>query len=333
MTRAPIVASLGVAALLAIECSSPREEKTPGNPAAAAAVTLPANITSLAAINRSSTVVAGLADGQIVTWNPRERTPVIALKPHATRVLAVGSTSDGHELWSVASDGSLARTPISPGSPTISQPVDLGPAPTRAAAFSADGSMLVTGGEFGELRVFDTASSTLRQQLRGHRTELQDLAIRPGSAIVASASAEADLRIWDASTGREIGFVDSDLSLFALGFSPRDGTLASGGVDRRLTLHETTTFKPVAHVSLQAPKLVAALAWSPDGRFIALADIDDETLSKGGVQIVDADSRAVVASLDTGGTPVRSMTFVADPPTVVAVVGRDLRAWSVASLK
>ena len=334
MTRAAIVASLGVAALLTFTCATPREEKAAAPTASpSATVTLPADITSLAAINRSSTVVAGLADGQIVTWNPGERTPVIALKPHATRVLAVGSTSDGHELWSVASDGSLARTPISPGSPTISQRVDLGPAPTRAAAFSAEGSMLVTGGEFGELRVFDTASSTLRQQLRGHRTELQDLAIRPGSAIVASASAEADLRIWDAATGREIGFVDGDLSLFALGFSPRDGTLASGGVDRRLTLHETTTFEPVAHVSLQAPKLVAALAWSPDGRFIALGDVDDETLSKGGVQIVDADSRAIVASLDTGGTPVSRLAFAAAPLTVVAIVGRDLRGWRLATVK
>lgn len=334
VTRTPFVASLSVAALLTITCASPREEKAAVLAAPpSATITLPANITSLAAINRSSTVVAGLADGQVITWNARDRMPAVTLKPHAARVLAVGSTSDGHELWSLASDGSLARTVISPTPQTTSQRVDLGPAPTRAAAFSADGSMLVAGGEFGEIRVFDTASSALRQQLVGHRTELQDLAIRPGTAIVASASAEADLRIWDAATGREIGFVDSDLSLFALGFSPRDGTLASGGVDRRLTLRETTTFKPVGHVSLPAPRMVAALAWSPDGRLIAMGDIDDETLSKGGVQIVDADSHAVVASLDTGGTPVRSMTFVADPDTVVAIIGRDLRAWKLAAAR
>ena len=120
---------------------------------------------------------------------------------------------------------------------------------------------------------------------------------------MASASAEADLRIWDTAAGREIGSVDSDLSLFALGFSPRDGTLASGGVDRRLTLRDPSTFKPVGEVALPAPRMVAALAWSPDGRFIALGDIDDETLSKGGIRMIDAASRAVVATLDTGGRP------------------------------
>jgi WD40 repeat protein len=255
------------------------------------------------------------------------------LKPHAARVLAVGSTADGRELWSVASDGSLARTPITPGAQSTSRQVDLGTVPTRAAAFSADGSMLVTGGELGEIRVFDTTSGGLRQQLRGHRTELQYLAVRPGSTIVASASAEADLRIWDTASGRQIGFVDGDLSFFAVGFSPRDGTLASGGVDRRLTLRDPTTFKPTGILVLQAPRMVATLAWSPDGRFIALGDLDDETLSKGGVQIVDATtSRAVATRLDTGSVPVAALVF-ADAGTIVGIVGRDLRAWTVAAVR
>ncbi len=210
--------------------------------------------------------------------------------------------------------------------------VDLGAAQPRAAAFSADGSFVVTGGEFGEIRVFDTASGALRHQLRGHRTELQFLAVRPGSAIVASASAEADLRIWNTSAGREIGSVDGLLSLFALGFSPRDGTLASGGVDRRLTLRHPTTFRPAGELALQAPRMVATLAWSPDGRFIALGDLDDETLSKGGVQVVDVGRRAVVAGLDTGGAPAGTLVFV-NTGMVVATVGRDLRAWTVTAVR
>ena len=150
---------------------------------------------------------------------------------------------------------------------------------------------------------------------------------------MASASAEADLRIWDTAAGRQIGLVESDLSLFALGFSPRDGTLASGGVDRRLTLRDPTTFKPVGDLVLQAPRMVSALAWSPDGRFIALGDIDDETLSKGGIQIVNAVSRAVVTRLDTGNAPAGALVFAGDGGMVVGIVGRDLRAWSVAAVR
>jgi WD40 repeat protein len=245
-------------------------------------------------------------------------------------VLAVGSAPDGREVLSVASDGSLARTGTASGSAATMRRVDLGAVPTRAAAFSTDGAMLVTGGEFGEIRVFDTATSALRQQLRGHRTELQDLAVRPGSAIVASASAESDLRIWDTSTGRELGFVDSDLSIFALAFSPRDGALASGGVDRRLTLRDPATFKPTSELALQAPRMVASLAWSPDGRLLAVGDLDDLTLSKGGIQIIEAATRAVVAVLDTGGVPASRVAFVADGGMVVAILGRELHAWAIA---
>ena len=298
-----------------------------------AAVTLAADISSLSAINKSPNVAAGLADGHVVVWNAREATPAVVLKPHAAKVLAVGSTADGRELWSVGVDGSLALTRIAPGANSTSRRLDFGAAPARAAAFSTDGAMLVTGGEFGEIRVFDAPSGALQRQLRGHRTELQSLAVRPGSAIVASASAEADLRIWDVPTGRQISSVEGDLSLFALAFSPRDGTLASGGVDRRLTLRDSTTFKVVGQVALQAPKMVATLAWSPDGRFIAVGDIDDESLSKGGIQVFDASSRPAIASLDTGQVPAACVVFAGDGGMVVAAVGRDLRAWSVAALR
>jgi WD40 repeat protein len=188
--------------------------------------------------------------------------------------------------------------------------------------------MLVTGGEFGELRVFDTASGAMKQRIYGHRTELQAIAIGPRSSTIATASAESDLRIWDAATGRAIANFQGELSLFALAFSPRDGTLASGGVDRRLTLRSPSTFKPVSALALQAPKLVATVAWSPDGRVIALGDLDDETLSKGGISILDASTRAVVGTLDTTGVAVRALAFP-DLSTVVAIIDRDLRAWMV----
>lgn len=331
MTRTPAFVLVGTAAVLGVAAFS--GQAPTGTVSPSATVSLPADITSLTAINQSSTVAAGLADGQVAVWNGRDTAPTFVLKSHAARVLAVGSTAEGREVWSVASDGSLARTRIDSGVRPTLRRLDLGAAPTRAAAFSADGSILVTGGEFGEIRVFDTASGALRNQLRGHRTELQYLAVRPGAAIVASASAEADLRIWDTAAGREIGFVESDLSLFALGFSPRDGTLASGGVDRRLTLRDPSTFKAVGEVALQAPRMVAALAWSPDGRFIALGDIDDETLSKGGIQVVNAANRAVVTRLDTGNAPAGALVFVGDGGMVVGIVGRDLRAWNVAAVR
>jgi len=327
MARSLALMSVGVAAVLAVAIVS---GQAPAGPVPiAASLTLPSDITSLTAINRSSTIAVGLKDGRVAVWNGQDAAPSALLKPHTEQVIAVGSSADGGEVWSLATDGSLARTPVTSGAASTSRRIETGTARMRAAVFSADASLLVAGGEHGEIRVFDTASGALRQTLRGHRTELQVLALRPGTATLASASAEADLRLWDAAAGRELGFVDGDLSLFALAFSPRDGMLAAGGVDRRLTLRAPATLKPAAQMTLQAPRMAATLAWSPDGRLIALGDLDDETLSKGGIQIVDAATLVAIAHLDTGSMPADALVFSSDGRTVVGFSGPVLRAWTV----
>jgi WD40 repeat protein len=326
------VASMGIVGGCARTATPAAETKTEVLPASAS-IGLAAGVTSLTSLVGSSRVAAGLADGHIAIWNARDAAPEATLLPHGKQVLAVGSNGDGSHVWSIASDGTLVRTRIGGGAAAATLHLDLGAAATRAAAFSSDGSTLLTGGEFGEVRVFDTASGTLKHVLRAHRTELQSIALRPGSLIAATASAESDLRIWNTSTSGEITSVDGDSSLFALAFSPRDGTLAAGGVDRRLTLRDAQTFAAVGELALPPPRMVASLAWSLDGRFIAIGDIDDKTLSKGSIEIVDAATRAVVARLDTGDVPVSSLAFVGSDPTIVAVVGRELRAWTIPGMR
>jgi len=331
MSRTPLL-SVALAIATAVPIAT---GQTPGALAPSAAAALPAEVTSLAAINVSATasaaaiprIAAGLADGRIAIWDGRDKNAVV-LKAHSGRVVAVGSTADGLSVLSLAADGSLARTTVTPGSESTSRQLEVGTAPTRAGAFSADGSVVVTGGESGDIRVFDTSSGVLKQHLTGHRTELQALALRPRSSILASASAESDLRLWNTDTGRQISEIDGDLSLFALAFSPADGTLAAGGVNRRLSLRDPVTFKSRREVMFKAPKMVGAVAWSPDGRSIAIGDVDDETLSKGGIQVFASSTGAPGASLDTGGIPAAALTFAGDA-TVVGIIGRDLRAWTV----
>jgi len=290
-------------------------------------LTLPVGVTSLVAVPRSPRVAAGLEDGHVAIWSPNEGATSLLLRPHTARVLAVGTSADGTELVSVAGDGSIARTPIAPGATPVSVKVDLGPAPPRAAACSAEGSRVVIGGEKGELHVFDTRTGARTAPARAHRAELMALALQPGTAVVASASAEADLSLWDAATGREIGRLDCGLSLWALQFSPSDGTLAAGGIARRLTLFGGKAFEPTTHTTLEAPNMIASLAWSADGRLLALGHVDSDTLRKGGIRVVDASTRAVVTTLDTGGSPTFNLAF-GGADTVVGAFGRELRGWS-----
>lgn len=327
-----MMCAVGVAlGVVAVGAQAPR-----GTIPVAASVTLPAEASSVAAINGSSLILVGMVDGRVAVWNGRDAAPSLIMSPHTARVMAVASSANGRALWSLDKTGSVVRTPFDPtveatspdAGPSSLRKLDVGTEPLADALFSSDAGMIITGSEHGELRVFDSALGTLRQQIRAHRIELQALAIRPGSSIVASASAEADLRIWDMARGRETHSVDGVLSLFALKFSPADGTLAAGGVDRRLTFRDAATFKELRHVALPAPKMVAALAWSPDGRSIAVSDIDDGTLSKGGIDVLDAASGTAICKLDTGGVPVSSLVFAGER-TVIGSGGARLRAWTV----
>ena len=299
--------------------------------APAASVTLPQAVTCLAALPNTAMVAAGLVNGDVVLWNGRDTTPTATMTPHKARLVAVGATADGGDVLSVAADGTLVRSRRDTGAAGTSLRVDLGVPPYRAAVFSADGTRLMVAGEFGDIRVFDTASGALQRELRGHRSEMMDLAVRPGSDVLASAGTDADLRTWDTTTGKQTGFVDGVLTTFAVAYSPKDGTLASGGTDRKLTLRDPKTMAPTVAFELPAPKIVAGIAWSPDGRYIAMSDIDDESLRKGGLQVVVAGTRTTVV-LETGGLPPRLIAFMSDG-RLVAQIDRDLRAWSLATAK
>ncbi len=94
-------------------------------------------------------------------------------------------------------------------------------------------------------------------------------------------------------------------------------------------MREPGALTVVSALALPAPWMVASLAWSPDGRFIAVGDLDDATLAKGRLQIVEARSRAIVASRDTGGAPAAGLAFVDQGGLLTGIIGRDLRAWAV----
>jgi WD40 repeat protein len=336
LTAAPLV----VVTALAAACTTPAPSST-STPAATPFATdlMPPMVmvkfdhavSSLQRVSGSSMVVIGFEHGHVGLWNGRDGAAGTMLKPHDARVLAVGSSADGRELYSLAADGALARTPVTAGATPTTRKIDMGLPTTRAAAFSTDGSLLATGGEFGDIRVFDVASGALRHVLRGHRTEIQALAIGSSAPLIATASAESDLRVWDANAGKETRLIESDLSLWAVAFSPRGDLLASGGGDRRLTLRDASSFATTAESTLAAPRMVATLAWSPDGRHIALGDIDDVSLTKGGVEIVEAATPAVVARLDTGSVPATSLVVLPEG-VIVAAIGSTLRSWTVAAL-
>ncbi|MGD9982507.1 MAG: WD40 repeat domain-containing protein, partial [Hyphomonadaceae bacterium] len=92
----------------------------------------------------------------------------------------------------------------------------------RSAAFSPDGSRIVTGGD-GTARVWDAASGGELALLRGHGARVRSAVFSPdGSRIVTAGGVTA--RVWDAASGGEIAVLHGHENVVASAAFSADGS-------------------------------------------------------------------------------------------------------------
>src|SRR5262249_30726479 len=79
-----------------------------------------------------------------------------------------------------------------------------------SAAWSADGSRIVSGSEDRTVMVWDAKASAVAKKgvslhaLKGHGSSVQCAAWSPDGAHIVSGSADRSLKVWDAKTGRDL---------------------------------------------------------------------------------------------------------------------------------
>jgi WD40 repeat protein len=73
-----------------------------------------------------------------------------------------------------------------------------------SAAFSPDGSRIITASEDSTVRIWDAATGKETTVLRGHDGRVYSAAFSPEGSRVVTASEDRTVRVWDAATGKEI---------------------------------------------------------------------------------------------------------------------------------
>ena len=74
----------------------------------------------------------------------------------------------------------------------------------NSAAFSPDGSRIVTASRDKTARIWDAASAKEIAVLRGHEGAVNSAAFSPDGSRIVTASEDKTARIWDAASGKEI---------------------------------------------------------------------------------------------------------------------------------
>jgi WD40 repeat protein len=108
---------------------------------------------------------------------------------------------------------------------------------------------------------------------------VNDLAFSPDGHLLAIASHDRSVRLWESATGRPVHTLAGHTKfVYALAFSPSGDRLATGGPDGTVRLWNPTT--GTGTVLVNGAGKVTSLAYRPDSRVLA-AGCTDKTVRLG----------------------------------------------------
>jgi len=230
---------------------------------------------------------------------------------HTSAVTAVVVTPDGKTLISRGADNVIRRWDARTGE---AQGQFAEPKGGIGAVFSPDGKLVALAGADGTIHLHNVADGAAVHQVRGHTNGIEALAFSSDSKLIASRGFyDGTIRVHDTAQGslvKQITLPGANpamagggafiyrgptASTQTLAFSADGQTLAAninatdvrvrnpGGVVQPATssaihLWDVATAKEIGRIILPPSRLVANIAFSPDGR-ILVAENSDMTLS------------------------------------------------------
>ncbi|MEP7340691.1 MAG: WD40 repeat domain-containing protein, partial [Acidobacteriota bacterium] len=190
----------------------------------------------------------------------------------ATQGWASGSFSPDGKTLPMISDGKLKLWDWAVDRERL---INIGPVPdARTTNFSPDsGRVAISMSDDRIVRVCDVAYSNTILNLTGHQSRVEDAHFSPDGKMIASASWDYTVKLWDARTGRELRTLKHGGSVYRVAFSGDGKRLASGGEDGVVRIWDTETGMEL--VTLKGhTKPIYAIAFSSDGRMLATGSWD-----------------------------------------------------------
>jgi WD40 repeat protein len=185
----------------------------------------------------------------------------VAFRPGTSHLAGVGG--DGTvRLWDVAAGREL-QTVCRPGG-------------VRCLAFDPEGGRLAVGCDDGTVGLWDATTGRELFRAHAHADGVTGVAVR-GRRLV-SAGTDGTLRTWDAETGRAVGEPSSlPGPATGLALSPKGDLLAvasSRNLESVVTVWDWATGRQTAKLQVPGGHKLSDLAFSPDGRRLAVASWD-----------------------------------------------------------
>src|SRR5262249_35844843 len=112
-----------------------------------------------------------------------------------------------------------------------------------------------------------------------HGDHVSGVAFSPDGKVVASASKDHTIRLWEPATGREVQCLEGHVDwVFSIAFSPDGRTLASVSQDGGVCLWDLVGRKGPRWLQEPKGRYCRCLAFSPNGSTLATGGADDVVL-------------------------------------------------------
>lgn len=246
-----------------------------------------------------------------------------------------------------------------------------------AVAVSKDGKLIASAGLDRTVRVWDAATGKLARAFVGHKNEVYSVDISPDGKEIASSDYDGSVLVWNGATGKVRLTLKIDGWSTAVVFSPDGTKLGVANQRRGSTIFDaktgkewkkletsgnsnTAVFSPDGRYfvaasigpgfwNLESGKFergfrghtdsVKAMAFSPDGKWIASAGSDKTA------RIWNVEKGEVYKTFETATTiigkdypkpfewkmPVVSVAFSPDGKTLAMATGRAIHLWNIES--
>ncbi|GHO91596.1 hypothetical protein KSF_016440 [Reticulibacter mediterranei] len=316
-------------------------------PAVTAQPTLPTKLTSVFTFTRHQGAVraitwspdgallaSGADDTKVFIWNMNGAVQQTLAHPASVRALAW--SADGKRLVTGANtqvtffraqDGKVLARPNQRHTGQI----------TGLSWAAHEPMQVVSGGMDRRAIVWNTTNYRAQTIFTGHTTALDAVTWSGDGTTVASASQGGVVRVWRAATGKEVHglYLDGQVSLNAIAFAPTGMMLAAGGADGKVRLWDGLTcqqqgnglFGPqcmdVPQRLSVSKSAVRSLAWSPDGRLLAVGTTD------GMLSLWDSTQNQQPLLTVAVKQIVRGLSWSPDGKHLAAAVGNAVNIWAL----
>ncbi len=236
------------------------------------------------------------------------------------------------------------------------------PLALSAAALSPDGRTLAWALADNTIQLLGLPGGNVMATLDAHPDPVYDLLFNTASDRLFSASHDGVVRMWDMA-GNQVGSVSGGGEVLGFGLSPDDSVLATIPSDGPIRLWDLQTVGEPrdlggtggydtsdAHFSPDGKYLIAdlatglflwqisdgellwngvknsmAVAYSPDGRYLAYSDIDEGNK----VFLASPDASQVLATLGQMQGPIFEMFISPDGSMLASTDGVEVRIWGI----